>query len=335
MFLLFFLFSSLNLNAVEVNVSLQDQIEHNSHVQITDVISVAPPIGSVRLVPEFSDQRYLVMSFYPDISAADRIQHTILSHLDIDIKLIAIIVKESDRNKVYEKLSSILSPNRFRIICIESAGAFPLWSRDAWPKTLISEDGKLNLVGARYFQNFEPEEFLKSVLPINILNYDFYFEHGNILGNSKGDCFIVDNLATKEISNIFFEIGYGCTNLYRLPHTFGIGHIDEIFRFVNDDTVLVDSVELAEDLVKKGFRAFLLPKPSGYVSRNANYLNVLQLNKKIYLPQFGVPEDSEAKMIYETLGYEVVTVDTQWFFGDGFIHCLTKTYPPGVFDFLF
>ncbi|MCC6138813.1 MAG: agmatine deiminase family protein, partial [Bdellovibrionaceae bacterium] len=123
----------------------------------------------------------------------------------------------------------------------------------------------------------------------------------------------------------------GCKTLVRLPHTKGIGHIDESVKFVDDNTLLVDDQDYADTLAAKGFKVIKMVRPSNDYE---TYVNALVVNGTAFLPVFNQKSDVAAIEIYEKLGLKVVPLNSISLSNDGLgsIHCITMSYPPVPFN---
>ncbi len=75
-----------------------------------------------------------------------------------------------------------------------------------------------------------------------------------------------------------------------------------------------------------GYKVIELPNiPRSY----RTYVNSLIVDRKVFMPSYGVSEDETAKSVYESLGYQVVPVVSN-FLSDqlhGSVHCQTMAYP--------
>lgn len=151
------------------------------------------------------------------------------------------------------------------------------------------------------------------------------------MANRLGDCLIVDKSATQKIPDLIFHEKYGCRTLLRLPHVKGIGHADESVKFVNDRTVLTDTASYIPLLEERGFEVVQLPRPK---NRYETYVNSLIIENNVYVPIFDQATDQEAIDIYKSFGFNVIPLNTETLSnrGQGSIHCITMTYPPGPYE---
>lgn len=159
-----------------------------------------------------------------------------------------------------------------------------------------------------------------------VVRHKYQFEGGNFMANHLGGCFIVRTRLSDKIANDVFTNQYGCRNLTRLPKRGGIGHVDERARFVDAATIVTDTPEYEPVFTSRGFRTVRLPGPAG---KYGTYVNALFVNRRVFVPQFGLASDEEAVRIYRDLGLTVVGLDSRALSsrGQGSIHCLAKNYP--------
>ena len=157
------------------------------------------------------------------------------------------------------------------------------------------------------------------------------------MANSRGDCLVVNRKRsypggvsdTAAIPDSIFKNLYGCKTLNRFKHLKGIGHADEVVKFMTDDIVLTDTEEYVDTLKNAGFTVYLLPEPD---LAYETYINSLIVNNVLYIPIFGEKNDKKAVDMYKNLnlGYKIVTVNSRELStqGQGSVHCITMNYPP-------
>ena len=160
--------------------------------------------------------------------------------------------------------------------------------------------------------------------------------------NGRGDCLVVNRKKgypggtsdTAAIPDDVFKTKYGCQRLIRFKHLKGIGHADEVVKFVNDTTVVTDTVEYKATLEQAGFTVIMLPEPD---VNYETYVNSLIINDTIYVPTFGESGDQAALDTYKSLGFKVVGIDSKDLAidGQGGIHCITMGYPQATLSDIF
>lgn len=154
--------------------------------------------------------------------------------------------------------------------------------------------------------------------------------------NGRGECIVVNrNKAypggtsdTASIPDSVFTNKYGCTKLLRFKHLKGIGHADEVIKFMSDDIIVTDTQEYVQTLTDAGYTVHLLPEPD---KNYETYINSLIVNGVLYVPTFGESGDQIAIDMYKdlNLGFKVVPVPSRQLAtqGQGGIHCITMNYP--------
>src|SRR5690606_28624226 len=131
---------------------------------------------------------------------------------------------------------------------------------DNTPVPVWNQNG-MGLVDARYYYNFEPDAFFKDLFRSSLDRHSYFYEGGNFTANALGDCLVVNRRAsypggdsdTAAIPDEIFRNKYGCTRLIRFRHIKGIGHSDEVVKFISDKIVLTDTRAYVPTLEAAGF----------------------------------------------------------------------------------
>lgn len=293
-------------------------------------LSAAAHAGETRPWAEYEPVRRLVLSAGFDYQT-ENLKRALLAALPEDVQVIAY---ESDERALRLFQEAFPGRKNLRVERIRKAGE-KLWPRDSWPFPLI-ENGELSLSGTRYPQHFDPNEEAASLLGAPLRRHDIVFENGNVNANRLGDCLIVQDNFAGQLSDGALMKAYACRTLLRLPWIAGIGHVDEVAKFVADGVVLTDQPAYVEALKARGWRVVLLPQAKlppelgrRGVMPQRNYLNSVLVNGTAIVPSFGLEADAEAAAVYRALGFEVVSIDSRYAsdYGGGGLHCLTATYP--------
>lgn len=315
--------------------------QHNQQVAATE--TTLGPIARQRsgnIVPfhEWDKTGYIVMSDDDFYGIAEDMKRIIAENLPNDVTL---IVYTQSTNKSYQKqleatYSQYIPLERLKILQVPRSGTNDFWTRDNTPVP-IWKDGMAALVDAKYYYNFEPDGYFKNLFGLEMLSNNYFYEGGNFIVNSRGDCLVVNRNRkypggtsdTGAIPDDLFKNTYGCKSLIRFKHLKGIGHSDEVVKFMTDDIVLTDTAEYVDTLKKAGFTVHLLPEPD-YAYET--YINSLIVNDTLYIPVFGESNDKKAVDMYKSLnlGLKIVTINSRNLStqGQGSIHCITMNYPP-------
>lgn len=287
---------------------------------------------------EWDTTGYIIMSDDDFYGIAKNMKRTLAENLPSDVTLVVYTqsTSKSYQNDLSKYYSQFIPKERLVILEVPSSGTSDFWSRDNTPVP-VWQDGNFSLVDAQYYYNFEPDQFLNKIFGGTFYSHNYFYEGGNFIANSKGDCLVVNRNRsypggvsdTGSIPDSLFETRYGCKRLIRFKHLKGIGHSDEVVKFMTDEIVLTDTEEYVETLEEAGFKVVLVPEPE----RNyETYINSLIVNDTIFVPIFGESNDQKALQIYEdlNLGYKVVPVQSRQLStrGQGSIHCITMNYPP-------
>lgn len=250
------------------------------------------------------------------------------------------------------------------------------WCRDHGPAFLLNAEGTKKAVvdwGYNAWGGKYPPYDLDDVIPTKIANHfglplftpDIVMEGGSVEFNGKGTiltttaCLLNENrnphLNKQQIEEYLLEY-YGAEQVLWLGD--GIvgddtdGHIDDITRFVNEDTVLtvVESNPLDENyiLLQENLEAlkemrlldgrplqiYQLPMPSPVIHEDtrlpASYANFYIANQSVVVPTFRDVNDKLAlDIIQKAFPYRKVvgidSIDIIW--GLGSFHCLSQQEP--------
>ena len=290
-----------------------------------------------------------------------------------------IVADEKHKNKVYsmlEKAHVNLSQVTFIIQKTNRS-----WMRDSGP--IIVKNGELrealnfHFNGWAKYKNFKLDRLVPSVVANHLkipLSHVFYkgkpviLEGGAIDVNGKGtlltseECLMHPNVQvrnpgfSREDYEAVFKEFLGISNVIWLGDgIFGDdthGHIDDLCRFVNEDTIITviesdpaDSnyAPLQDNLrrlqlakLENGLRPNIvcLPMPTRLdfdgLRLPASYANFLILNKSVLLPVFNDPKDREAlniiaKCFPDRTVIPINATDLIWGFGT--LHCLSQQIP--------
>ena len=288
---------------------------------------------------EWEETGYLVFSD-EDRYGSNRIKKELVENLPEDVDL--VVYTQNQDPDYQEKLLSyyeyVLAPGRVNVLKLPTGGMTNLWTRDNTPIAVTDSNENAFFVDAKYYYNFEPDQSFGDVFDLELLENPYFFEGGNLVNNSVGDCIVVNRRRrypfgtsdTAAIPDSIFSDLYGCTNLIRLEHLKGIGHSDEVVKFLDDTNIITDTEEYVELLEAQGFTVTLLPEPE---TNFGTYINSLIVNDVVYVPSFSEAFfDSKALEIYKKLmpDYRFIQVESSELSsrGQGGLHCITMTYPP-------
>ena len=256
------------------------------------------------------------------------------------------------------------------------------WMRDSCPAFVKNESGKVALVNFKFnawakYDNYRKDQKLPGYISIKLKMAKFsaihngiqvFLEGGSIDINGKGTLITTEECLldpekqvrnpgfTKKDYEEVFRNYLGITNVLWFGK--GIagddthGHVDDLCRFVNEDTVVLvqeknssdsnynplkENYEIAESMkVESGSKlnVIYLPMPDPIIFKGerlpASYANFYISNKYVLVPTFNDPNDKVALGILgeffkdrEVVG--IHAVDLVW--GLGTIHCLTHEQP--------
>lgn len=247
---------------------------------------------------------------------------------------VTLVVFTGNRSKSHEReirnfFKNVINDSRMKVIYLPGAER-GFWTRDGIPVPVWSLDFQsqdaFTVVDARYYHHFEADEEVSKYFSAKLFEHDYYYEGGNFMANHKGDCFMIDNKDASAIPTDIFQSLYGCKSLIRFPHKYGIGHADEVLKFIDEDTVITIDESYAQTLRENGFEVVMMPRPDRSYE---TYINSLIVNGTVFVPVYDQKNDAKALKIYESFGLNVVPLKSINLSnkGLGSIHCITMTYP--------
>lgn len=308
-------------------------LEHNSELAshevldgLTSSFKKLTKQASVSLIPfaEYTETGYLIFNDRSDFTSWPA-KTGMAAHLPPGVTLVVFTgnANKSHHNQLKATFSQWVESSRIKIL-FAPQGEKGFWARDSVPIP-VWKGSQLNVVDARYYHNFEGDSYFADAFSATLDQHDYYYEGGNFLPNSRGECIVINNDGTKIIPDSIFTQKYGCSKLIRLPFIKGIGHVDESVKFVNDDTVITDSDDYRKALAPY-YTVVMMPRPD---RKYETYVNSLIVNGTVYVPVFGESNDQKALKVYTDLGFKVVPLDSSDLSNNGMgsIHCITMTYP--------
>lgn len=248
-----------------------------------------------------------------------------------------------------------------------------VWLRDYGPTFLVNrEQNKAAWIKWQYnaYGGKFPELLKDDKVPYQILNQPMYevdivMEGGAIEVNGQGDLITTEecllnpnrnsNLNKQQIER-YLQDYLGINQVIWLAkglvndHT--DGHVDEIARFVNKNTIIyayaddphdpnfaiLDNnlriLEKARDQNGKPFNLVKLPIPQMHYEDGTrapvSYANFYIANQLVLVPEFKHKNDKHATKILQSLfpNHKIVGIDcTDLIYGGGSIHCITQQQP--------
>lgn len=318
------------------NALIEEMAQHNLELASQEVDSGGRS-SYVQAFAEFERTGYLFFSDSDYYGMAKKIKETLAKNLPSDVKLVVYTQSKNKGflNRLFDTYKRHIDEQQLIILQLPRSGSNDFWTRDNLPIP-VWKDGGFGLVDAQYYYNFEPDLFISNIFNADYAKHRYFFEGGNFIANSKGDCIVVNRKKrysggtsdTAAIPDSIFKNKYGCQNLIRLKHLKGIGHSDEVVKFMTDNLIVTDEESYIPLLEAQGFTVKLLPEPD----RNyETYINSLQVNDILYVPTFGERHDQKAIDAYKSLnlGLKIVPINTRQLAtrGQGGIHCITMNYP--------
>lgn len=234
-----------------------------------------------------------------------------------------------DRASV-EKMGRLsgLPPDRFPV------GELPdLWVRDFAPIPTLSGSVKFRydpLYTSRKL-NRQVDESFRAYLRAHEVPFrtvDLALDGGNLVHNGAGVAVVTEKLFTRNRPSTRDRVVEGLREALGLERVVVLpaepedrtGHVDGMLRFVGEQSFVVNVYPhlpegsrfrrrldrvLEEEL--GDFERIELPyhasaeKLDGWYDARGNYANFLRTRHRLYLPVYGIPEDREARRVFETL----------------------------------
>ncbi|MBY0314463.1 MAG: agmatine deiminase family protein [Bdellovibrionales bacterium] len=312
---------------------VEEMVKHNQKIaandilnQLTDIESLKMQAGALRVpYAEYNQAGYLIFNDRTDYNSWEA-KSGMAKNLPEGVTLVVFTGNsaKSHHQQLKSKFSQFVESSRIKIL-FAPGGEGGFWARDAVPVPVFQAEG-LSVVDARYYHNFEGDSYFANLFGATLTKHNYYYEGGNFLANSRGECIIVNKDQTSIMPDSVFTTKYGCASLIRLPHIKGIGHIDESVKFMNDTTVITDS-EQYRDILDDHYTVVMIPRPA---REYETYVNSLIINGTVYVPVFGQAGDQKALQIYQSFGLKTVALDSSTLSNQGLgsVHCITMTYPP-------
>lgn len=220
--------------------------------------------------------------------------------------------------------------NPLHILKVPDTSTIRYWARDGLPVPVYGKNGSLVLVDSKYYKGFEPDQAFAKFFNATLLSHPYKFEGGNLLADSKGNCFTVNNRDMKRQSGFnddVFKRYYGCKRLTRLKNKTSVGHVDEVIKIIDDKNIITDRRAYRPILQSLGYKVTMMPRAK---AKHANYLNSVIINGNAFVPVYGDKKtDKRAMDIYRSFGLRAYKfrsnkISTKLL---GSIHCSMVTYP--------
>ena len=311
---------------------------------------------------------YDTITFPDRVQKIEKLYATIISHLCTG-EIVNLLVIDDDMQDRVTKLLLSHQVNIEQVIFYQVDYA-DVWMRDYWP-TFVTNNNNAAWIKWRYnaYGNKFPD-LLKDDLSFSKLNEkirisiqpNIFMEGGAVEVNGAGtlltteECLLNPNRnpqLDKKQTEKYLKNYLGVKNIIWLKnglindHT--DGHIDEIARFVNPNTIICayeenpnnanfeilkqnfEILQAAVDQNNKPFNIIKLPIPEFYYDNEelapASYANFYIANKVILVPTFEHKNDLLALDIIQKLFPNRTAVGincTDLIYGGGTIHCITQ-----------
>ncbi|MDZ4217337.1 MAG: agmatine deiminase family protein, partial [Candidatus Gracilibacteria bacterium] len=196
------------------------------------------------------------------------------------------------------------------------------WVRDYGPM-LILKDGKPTIVDFSYkTRNINRQQddsipyLLSEELNTEYLSTDIRLLLGNFMTDGRGNCYsstslyeeaVTDELSESDIDDFFHSIGCDTIRTLTKLEDERTTHIDMFAKFVNENTVIVASMENdtntnildenARQFEEWGYKVVRIPIPQRWLT----YINLLLVNGHAFIPSYRASEE-ELGVLEEQIG---------------------------------
>ncbi len=239
-----------------------------------------------------------------------------------------------------------------------------VWMRDYGPFGISKQRQEVAIVDTvyRHYQYRKNDDAvptkISQVQKLAVYPAPIILDGGNFMVDSKGNLFMTERTYVwnsskpkEEVNNIiknYFKV----KNIYTFEYAGypnqpidGTGHIDMFMKLLNDDTVLIaecdtEPFKTTFNKASEFFRNRIAPTGNRYKILRVKsyydngvyytYTNSLIVNGNVIMPVYSnyTQSNLEAKAIYESLGFRVITINSDASISSGgSIHCVTQTIP--------
>ena len=205
----------------QMSISNQEQAAIDSFSEPIDISRAA----QVLPFAEYQKTGYVFFNDDNYRGYATEIKRTIAKNLPQGVTLVVYSTSTNDnylKNLKTEYLE-YTSADQLIVLQIPRSGSNSFWTRDNLPLPVWTDE-QFTLVDARYYYNFEPDAFLAELFSSIYSKHKYFFEGGNFVANSRGECIVVNRKKsypggvsdTGAIPDAIFKNHYGCKKLIRL-----------------------------------------------------------------------------------------------------------------------
>ena len=324
-------------------IGLTDEEKTRLHEIGMNFQRTAPPSGVMRACSEWEDCDRVVIRWPLGIPVG------LIAEMSQDIRvttLVANAAAQSSAISTYTSGGVNMANTEFVIAATNS-----IWTRDYGPWTIFDSSGNIGFVDNIYNRPRPQDDLVPQVLGAawNIPVYALPVIHtgGNHMSNGAGmsmsERLVYDenpSLTAFQIQSYFHQYLGNDYTVIEYVDPSGIHHIDCFAKFLNPQTLLVETVPASdpgyaahntriaqlEAMIGPWGQPYKIVKV--YCPAGTAYTNSLILNKKVLVPTFSNAWDDSALQVYRNAmpGYEVLGFTGSWLSDDA-IHCRARGIP--------
>ncbi len=239
-----------------------------------------------------------------------------------------------------------------------------VWVRDYGPFSISKQSQSVAIIDMvyRHYQYRKNDDAVPSkigqIQKLMVYPVSLILDGGNFMVDSKGNLFMTERTymwnsskPKEEVNNIlknYFKV----KNIYSFEYAGypnepvdGTGHIDMFMKLLSDDTVVIadcdvepfkttfeKAVEFFKNKTSPNGNKYKILRVKSYYKNGVyyTYTNSLIVNGNVIMPVYSnYPQsNSDAKSVYESAGFRVITVNSDASISSGgAIHCVTQTVP--------
>lgn len=312
---------------------------------------------------EFERQSALILGSNELIYVYPELNLEIIRALVGSIPIIALIQSEEHRRWAITQMSDWGLPAHE--IQFYSVPGSSMWVRDYGPNFVKVDNGDVVMIDAAYSaKTCAPDDAfpqqLGALLRVPVINAPLTLDGGNMLSNGRGRCVTSNLLANANVARgytlqqtgMMLRQYYGFDRWTYLPPLVRepTGHIDMFATFTAPDTIVVGSLDPAEDAQNAALldenarvlassstpdsplRVVRMPMPHHRDGRWRTYTNVIYANGTLLVPVYPDvdPEPHAIFDLYQQLlpGWRIVGIRADGLINNrGSLHCVSINIP--------
>ncbi len=303
----------------------------------------APPPGVMRACSEWEHCDRVLIRWPLGLPV------NLIAEMSQEIKVVTLVANSSSQTSA---TSTYLSGGvNMANVEFVTAATNSIWTRDYGPWAVFDSSGNIGFVDNQYNRPRPLDDVVPQILgsawTIPVYALPVIHTGGNHMSNGTGtsmsERLVYDenpSLTPLQIQDYFYQYLGNAYTVLEYVDLSGIHHIDCFAKFLNPNTILVETVPPSDPgYAAHNARIAQLEATIGpwgipykivrvYCPAGTAYTNSLILNKKVFVPTFSNTWDDSALQVYRDAmpGYEVLGFTGSWLSDDA-IHCRARGIP--------